>query len=90
MEPIYQDHQLVWVQVCNSLRSGEVGVFVYDGQGYIKVYEERQPDDDELEEYIDSTGVVHNQVALISYNPNYKPRLVTPETSFKICGRVLN
>ena len=27
---------------------------------------------------------------LISYNPNYKPRLVTPETSFKICGRVLN
>lgn len=90
MEPIYQDHQLVWVQVCNSLRSGEVGVFVYDGQGYIKVYEERQPDNDELEEYIDSTGVVHNQVALISYNSNYKPCLVTPETSFKICGRVLN
>ena len=90
MEPIYQDHQLVWVQVCNSLLPGEVGIFVLDGQGYIKAYGEQEPDEEEAEEYTDSNGVLHMQPVLISYNQKYKPKKVLQTARFKICGRVLN
>lgn len=34
MEPVYHDGQIVWVQRCETLRTGEVGVMIYDGQGY--------------------------------------------------------
>ena len=47
MEPIYRDDQLVWVQLCEELRSGEVGFFLYDGSGYVKAYDEQEPDDEE-------------------------------------------
>ena len=33
MEPVYHDGQIVWVQQCETLRPGEVGVMIYDGQG---------------------------------------------------------
>lgn len=42
MEPVYHDGQIVWVRRCQMLRSGEVGVFLYDGSGYMKVYTERE------------------------------------------------
>ena len=45
MEPVYHDGQIVWVQRCETLRTGEVGVMIYDGQGYIKAYAEQEPDD---------------------------------------------
>ena len=89
MEPVYQDRQLVWVQNCNSLRPGEVGIFVLDGVGFIKAYAEQRPDADELDEYTDSSGVVHNKPVLISYNDKYAPRVVHSGARFKICGRVL-
>ncbi len=38
MEPVYHDGQIVWVLPCDRLRAGEVGIMVYDGEGYIKVY----------------------------------------------------
>ena len=90
MEPVYQNHQLVWVQVCSELTPGEVGIFVLDGEGYIKAYGEREPDESEREEYLDSSGVLHMQPVLISYNEKYAPRPVTPSSRFKICGRVLS
>lgn len=90
MEPVYQDHQLVWVQICNTLRPGEVGIFVLDGQGYLKAYHEQTPAEEAQEDYIDSTGVMHRQPVLVSYNQKYEPRPVLPGDSFKICGRVLN
>ena len=90
MEPIYQDHQLVWVQSCNTLLPGEVGIFVLDGHGYIKAYAEQEPDEAEKEDYTDSNGVVHMQPVLISYNQKYEPRKVLQSARFKICGRVLN
>ena len=89
MEPVYQDHQLVWVQNCTSLRPGEVGIFVLDGVGFIKAYAEQRPEEDELDDYTDSSGVVHNKPVLISYNEKYAPRVVLPSAQFKICGRVL-
>ncbi len=90
MEPVYQDHQLVWVQVCNTLLPGEVGIFVLDGQGYIKAYGEQEPDEDDVEEYTDSNGVIHKQPVLISYNQSYEPKKVLQSAGFKICGRVLS
>lgn len=90
MEPVYQDHQLVWVQICNTLRPGDVGIFVLDGAGYIKAYDEREPDPDERDEYTDSSGVVHNKPVLISYNEKYAPKIIDAASRLKICGRVLN
>lgn len=90
MEPIYQNNQLVWVHICNTLNPGDVGIFVLDGEGYIKAYDEREPDADASEDYLDSDGVMHRQVVLQSYNPKYEPRIVRPSSGFKICGRVLN
>ncbi|MGI6029477.1 MAG: S24 family peptidase [Candidatus Heteroscillospira sp.] len=36
MEPRYQDGQTVWVHPCETLENGEIGVFVYDGNAYLK------------------------------------------------------
>ncbi len=36
MEPRYQNGQTVWVQPCETLGSGEIGVFLYDGCAYLK------------------------------------------------------
>ena len=90
MEPIYQNNQLVWVHICNTLNPGDVGIFVLDGEGYIKAYDEQEPDQEDLEAYLDSNGVVHKQIVLQSYNPKYEPKIVRQTSGFKICGRVLN
>jgi len=89
MEPVYHDGQIVWVQKCETLQPGEVGVFMYDGEGYIKMYDEQEPDEDMLDNYTDSNGVVHMQAVLVSYNEKYEPKLVSPHTSFSVAGRVL-
>lgn len=36
MEPRYYDHQAIWVRQQNTLMSGEIGIFVYDGSSYVK------------------------------------------------------
>jgi len=50
MEPVYNDGQIVWVRRCETLRSGEVGIFQYEGQGYLKVFG-RTPDGPALISY---------------------------------------
>ena len=89
MEPVYHDGQIVWVQRCEQLNVGEVGIFVYDGEGYIKVYGEQEPEESCRESFIDSYGAVHMQPVLISYNAMYAPRPISPHTGFQIVGRVL-
>ena len=78
MEPVYHDGQIVWMQRCETLRAGEVGIFLYDGNGYLKVYSERETD---------GNG---RQPVLVSYNRKYEPVPVLPERGFRIAGRVLN
>ena len=87
MEPVYRDGQLVWVQPCGSLRPGEVGIFVCDGEGFIKAYGEQEPSDPQA--FADSYGAVRKQPVLISFNKKYPPRVVSPDMSFRIVGRVL-
>ena len=36
MEPRYTDGQTVWVQYRRTLRSGEIGIFLYDDNAYLK------------------------------------------------------
>lgn len=89
MEPVYSDGQIVWVQRCSVLECGEVGIFVYDGEGYIKMLGQRMPEPEEEEFYRDMDGSLHRQPVLVSYNPAYPPRPVSPEAEFRIVGRVL-
>lgn len=87
MMPVYNDGQIVWVQECSEIRPGEVGIFVYDGDGYIKVYDEQEPDDPEA--FTDSYGVCHMQPVMISYNQAYAPKVISPNANFQVVGRVL-
>ena len=87
MEPVYHDGQIVWVQQCETLRPGEVGVMIYDGQGYIKAYAEQEPENPEA--YLSSDGVRRMQPVLVSYNKAYAPKPASPELEFRIVGRVL-
>ena len=90
MEPVYHDGQIVWVQQCESLEVGEVGIFIYDGDGYIKSYDEQEPDDDLREIYMDSQGTLHMQPVLRSFNQKYAPKVIMPDAYFQIVGKVLN
>ena len=90
MEPVYHAGQIVWVQRCEELNPGEVGIFSYDGNGYLKMYDEREPDEEDMEMFTGSDGVVHMQPVLISYNEKYDPISVSPHAAFRIAGRVLN
>ena len=87
MEPVYHDGQIVWVQPCDALRLGEVGIFVYDGEGFMKIYGEKEPEN--AEAFTDSDGTLRRQPVMISYNKKYEPRAVSPEAGFQIVGRVL-
>ena len=90
MEPVLHDGQYAWVAECSRLNPGEIGLFVVDGEGFIKVYEEREPEGDEAEAFTDSEGVRHPQAVLVSCNPEYAPRKIAGGTAFRIVGRVLN
>ena len=90
MEPVYHDGQIVWVEKCEMLRTGETGIFFYDNRVYIKVYGEQEPDEDVKEVFTDSYGTVRRQPVLISYNSEkYDPIVVSPYAPFRIYGRVL-
>lgn len=89
MEPVYQNGQLVWVHRCEKLRPGEVGIFLYDGNGYIKSYDEQEPTEAQRDAYTDSDGNLHMQPVLISFNESYAPIVVSAEAGFQIVGKVL-
>jgi len=90
MEPVLQDGQYAWVEKCIRLYPGEVGLFIVDGEGFIKVYDEREPEGEEAENFTDSEGVRHAQPVLISYNRKYAPKLISSGMNFRIVGRILN
>ena len=93
MEPVYNDGQYVFIQQCETLSPGEIGIFYLDGMAYIKLYDEQMPDESIIDNYIDSYGVLHKQPVLISYNTKNganPPRPVLQGQTFMIMGRVLN
>lgn len=90
MEPVYRDGQIVWVHACETLVPGEVGVFIYDGSGYLKMYDEQTPDEAVMEDFTDSYGNVHPQPVLVSYNEEYRPIVISPHTNFSVVGRIVS
>ena len=89
MEPVYHDGQIVWVQKCDKVDVGEVGIFIYDGEGYLKVYDEQEPDEADRDTFTDSYGTVHMQPVMVSYNQKYNDRVVSAFAGFQVVGRVL-
>ena len=89
MEPVYHDGQIVWVQQCDRVAVGEVGIFIYDGDGFIKVYDEQEPDEADRDDFTDSYGDVHMQPIMVSFNQKYAPRVISGHASFQVVGRVL-
>ena len=90
MEPVYHDGQIVWVQKCDTLNPGEVGIFIYDDKAYIKLYGDQIPDEEMAEHFTDSYGAIHKQPVLISYNrEKYEPIAISPFIPFRVFGRVL-
>ena len=89
MEPVYHDGQIVWVKQCDRVNIGEVGIFIYDGEGYIKVYDEQEPDEDQREAFSDSYGNVYMQPVMISYNQKYTPKVISAQAGFQVVGCVL-
>jgi len=75
MEPVYHDGQIVWVRHCDALEPGEAGVFIYEGEGQLKVYGEQEPEGG-------------TRPVLLSYNRKYPP--MTVESELQIVGRVLS
>ena len=90
MEPVYQDGQIIFVQRCETLNVGDVGIFLHDGEGFIKEYREIEPDPEYEEAFTDSAGVRRKQPVLVSYNRKYPPRVISPYSTFGIFGKVLN
>jgi len=89
MEPVYHDGQIIWVQQCERVPVGQVGIFIYDGQGYIKVYDEQEPSEEDREDFTDSYGSVHMQPVMISFNQKYEPKVISAHAGFQVVGRVL-
>jgi phage repressor protein C with HTH and peptisase S24 domain len=89
MEPVYHDGQIVWVQQSDHVAVGSVGIFIYDGEGYIKVYDEREPDEADREAFTGSYGEVYMQPVMVSYNQKYAPRVISANAGFQVVGRVL-
>ncbi len=90
MAPIYINGQVVFVQQSETIKPGQVGIFSIDNEVVIKIYDEQEPDESFLEEFTDSSGEVHPQVVLRSYNSEWEPRPISPYQEFHIYGRVLN
>ena len=88
MEPAYHDGQVVFFEQCERLDPGEIGLFAYEGQGYIKLYSETLPSPEEAENYTDSCGLVHPRVSLVSLNRAYPSIEVT--SPLRVFGRALN
>ena len=89
MEPVYHDKELVWVQRTQDLRPGEVGIFIYDDCGYIKLLETVDPSEEEIEEAQFSGMPIGPRPVLVSYNSEYEPIEILPGLRFDIIGRVL-
>ena len=89
MEPFYRDGQIVWIKRTPELSPGDVGLFIVDDEGFIKVYEEEEPKENEMDEYADSDGRIRPKIVLISYNEEYPPRYISPNTRFEIVGKVV-
>ena len=89
MLPRYVSGQIVFVEQCKELYPGEIGVFVHNGNAYIKQYQETMPT---KEEPGGIQAEIYPKVTLYSLNRNLADCdvHVKPEDNLFIVGRVLS
>lgn len=90
MLPRYVNNQPLMIHQQEEVEPGQIGVFMYDGNSYVKQYTEIAPDEGEVEDYTDCDGFVHPKVVLHSLNPDYDDIEIKPGPPFYVVGRVLN
>ena len=90
MEPLFLSGQIAFVQKTVQLHPGDIGIFIADGESYIKQYDEILPEEEELNDYLYSTGNVQKKPVLISMNKKYPPLVISRDQRFEIVGKVLN
>ena len=93
MLPRYVDKQIVWVEKCTEWYNGEIGIFYYNDNAYIKKYVVEQPTAEESKDYIDeATGRITPKITLLSLNRECSDLDVEIKfgNNFYIIGRVLN
>ena len=86
MEPLYHDGQYVFIKSVESLEPGEIGIFFYDGNVYIKMLDTSE---DAVEEEFGEVTTEH-RIYLVSLNEKYKPIPIENEAPFRVLGKVLN
>lgn len=90
MLPRYVSGQIAMVRRCQELYPGQIGVFMYDGNAFIKKYTEREPDRFEQEDDPDGNGCIRRKIVLASLNPEYEDIEIRANVPFSIVGQVLN
>lgn len=90
MMPRYESGQIVWVEETTDLLDGEIGIFIVDGDAFIKQLNLVLPDKSEVDDYRDSEGIVHNKIVLVSLNKEYADKVISSFQQVQIVGRVLN
>lgn len=75
MEPRYFDGSYVFIKKTEIINPGDIGVFVYCGEAYLKIF--------------DYTKGENPIPVLISINPEYAPIPIEAEDEFHILGRAL-
>ncbi|MBR2257872.1 MAG: LexA family transcriptional regulator [Blautia sp.] len=82
MNPFFVDGQLIWIEKTQDLSPGDIGLFGYRGDCFIKIYQIREDEDDVFHE-------IKNLPVLVSYNKKYDPIVVRDLDSFIVFGRVV-
>lgn len=90
MEPLFLSGQIAFIRKTVQLRPGDIGIFIVDGESYIKQYDEILPEEEELNDYLYSTGNVQKKPVLRSMNKKYPPIIISRDQRFEIVGKVLN
>lgn len=76
MEPDFHDHDLVYIRQQNTLENGQIGIFDWNGDAYIKKYRS------------DETGTY--LISLNDSKPEYAPKKIDVNNDvFRIFGRVV-
>lgn len=88
MEPSYSDGQTVCVKKTDSLDAGDVGIFLYKGEAYIKVLSYHELIKKAKNK--SAPRLLHRYIQLVSLNKNYPPILIESEAEFTVIGKVLD
>ena len=92
MEPYLHDGDTLFVKRQDHLRPGDLGLFLWRGESYVKEYQEQTPSDQDREAFTGTDGSLYMQPVLLSYNTAggaNPPKVIRPGDTFMIIGKIL-